>query len=242
MLVVVGLLVLIGTQAMPWLSPRQAQKGEPEASKAAAAPSTSPSTNPAEAATTSPATSPVAPPGPDAKPSPMAPPESAKPAAPKLPEEDAAKTVPQRRPARAAAAVPQPVTVISSPGGATAILDGRSETACTTPCDLDATPGHHTVTVSLPGYGTESREVDAGPGPMEMPAIVMRAQGGTLMLTSVPPGASISIDGKRISQATPAQIALKPGSHNIEVEKDGKQTARSVEIRNGVISYLKITF
>jgi uncharacterized membrane protein len=147
-----------------------------------------------------------------------------------------------RRPQRAAPAVPQPVTVISSPGGATAILDGRSETACTTPCDLDATPGRHSVTVNLPGYGVESREVDVGSGPMEMPAIVMHTQSGTLMLTTTPSGASISVNGKRLSQTTPAQIPLAPGTYNIEVEKDGKQSARSVEIRNGVISYLKVTF
>ncbi|MGO9262472.1 MAG: protein kinase domain-containing protein [Bryobacteraceae bacterium] len=260
MLVVVGLLVLIGTQAMPWLSPRQARQGETEASKRAAErqpstapptptstvpstePSTVPSTVPSTPPSTNPAEPPATPPVNEAKPSPMPPPESAKPASRKPPEEDTPKEVPARRPPRAAPAVPQPVTVISSPGGATAILDGRSETACTTPCDLDATPGRHSVTVNLPGYGMERREVDVGPGPMEMPAIVMHVQGGTLMLTTAPSGASISVNGKRLSQTTPAQLPLAPGTYSIEVEKDGKQSARSVEIRNGVISYLKITF
>jgi hypothetical protein len=122
------------------------------------------------------------------------------------------------------------------------MLDGRTATACTTPCDLDATPGRHTVTVNLPGYGAESRDVDVGNGPMEMAAFMMRAQTGTLMLTSAPSGATILVNGKRLSQTTPAQLQMPAGTYNIQLERDGKQSARAVDIRNGVISYLKITF
>lgn len=176
------------------------------------------------------------------------PPEASK-AAPKKAEkaeqETAAREAPGEaslRKAQKAAPEPQPVTVISSPGGAIAMLDGRTETACTTPCDLDATPGRHSVTVNLAGYGLERREVDVGPGPMEMPAIVLHAQGGTLMLTSTPTGATIAVNGKRLQQTTPAQLPLAPGTYKIDVQKDGKQSTRSVDIHNGVITYLKITF
>jgi serine/threonine protein kinase len=274
MLVVVGLLVLIGTQAMPWL--RQAPKADSDAAAnppaeqqpaggaPPAAPSgppatsgtalsanagqslpTSPAAPPATAPGTTPATAPSAPaqnPQLEEKPSPLAPTIPVKPAPQKLPEEDAPKPTPVRRTARPTPPEPQPVTVISSPGGATAILDGRQETACTTPCDLDALPGRHTITVSLSGYGAERREVDVGTGPVEMTAIVLHAQTGTLMLTSTPPGAAILINGKRLSQTTPAQIPLAPGNYNIQVEKDGKQSTKSVDIRNGVISVLRITF
>jgi len=253
MLVVVGLLVLIGMQAMPWLSPRQYPKTDtaappvaeaPKPPPSAANPATqSPATSPDQTAapsTTPPATAPQTAPPVEAKPSPLSPPESAAKTTPKSAEPTKEAAV--RRANRPAPAEPQPVTVISSPGGASAVLDGRSETGCTTPCDLDATPGRHTVTVSLQGYGTERREVDVGPGPMEMPAIVLHAQDGTLMLTSTPLGAAISVNGKRLSQSTPAQLHLAAGTYNIEVEKDGKQMTRSVEIRNGVITTLKITF
>ncbi len=266
MLLVVGLLVLIGTQAMPWL--RQAPKSDADSSQAPAdqqqltAPATGapgPSTpgapraaNPGDSAAAPPAgnpatpvassgTAPVVPPQ-EAKPSPMAPPESAKPA-PQKPEEAPVETPARRAPRSVPAAEPEPVTVISSPGGATAILDGKEETACTTPCDLDATPGRHVVTVSLPGYGMERREVMVDAGPQEMPAIVLHQQSGTLMLTSMPSGAAILVNGKRYSQTTPAQIQLPPGSYTIQVEKDGKQSpGKSVDIRNGVISLMKITF
>ncbi len=253
MLVVVGLLVLIGTQAMPWLSTKHAQNADTDASQppekqAATTPPVAvpaaPATNPTEPAATPPAAAggsptPAAPPPVEEKPSPMTPPEPVKPASQKLPEEEMPRQTPARR---VAAAEPQPVTVITSPGGAKATLDGRDETACTTPCDLNATPGHHSVTIELSGFGMERRYFDVGTGPMEISAIVLHAQGGTLMLTSAPSGALILVNGKRLPQTTPAQLQLAPGSYSIEVDKDGKQTTKSVEIHNGVISYLKITF
>jgi len=265
MLVVVGLLVLIGTQAFPWLSHKQqasnpdtsAENGPgsgPEGATAAPSPSTPPAptpgnpsgaaskasetpANPAAAAQTP---QPTAPSTSAEKPSPM-PKEPAKAVARKADSGDLESPPPRKAP-KVPPAEAQPVTVISSPGGATAMLDGRNETACTTPCDLQATPGRHSVTVNLAGYGMERREVDVGPGPMEMPAIVLHAQGGTLMLTSSPAGAVIAVNGKRISQTTPAQLPLAPGSYSIAVERDGKQATRSVDIHNGVITYLKITF
>jgi len=145
--------------------------------------------------------------------------------APKIP----ARTVPLR----------PSVTVVSSPSGATAMLDGRSDIACTTPCSLDAMPGRHVILLTMQGYETERREVDLGSGPVELPAVILRAPGGTLLLTTVPAGASIAVNGKKVSQITPAQLSLPPGTYNITVEKDGKQSTRPVEVRNG-LSYLKI--
>ena len=133
----------------------------------------------------------------------------------------------------------QPVTVISSPGGATAELDGRSETGCTTPCSIDASPGRHALAITMPGYQIERREIDVGSSPQELPAIVLHAPGGTLMLTSVPSGAAILVDGKRLPQTTPAQIPLSLGSHKVTVQMDGRETTQTVEIRAG-ISTLRI--
>jgi hypothetical protein len=133
-----------------------------------------------------------------------------------------------------------PVAVISSPGGATATLDGRSETACTTPCSLDAAPGRHTVAIAMPGYQMERRDVEVGSGPVEMPPVVLRSHAGTLMLSSDPAGASVEVNGRRVPQTTPAQIPLAPGSYQITVEKDGRQSTSTVEIRNGEIKSLRV--
>jgi serine/threonine protein kinase len=259
-LVVVGLLVLIGTQAMPWLSRKpQASNSQPPTTTAetqakpaapvaespkepAAVPSAgSAGGSSAGRATGSPESAAATPPIQEEKPTPM-PAEPPKTAPRKPAPDDSGRDVVPARKVQKAVAASQPVQVVSSPGGATATLDSRAETACTTPCELDASPGRHTVTVNMAGYGMERRQVDVGTGPVEMPAVVLHAQGGTLMLTSTPSGATIAVNGKRIDQTTPAQLPLAPGTYNIEVEKDGKQSVRSVDIHNGVITYLKIAF
>jgi serine/threonine protein kinase len=224
-LVTGGLIALIALQAPPWLTstgkeaepPRQAEAPKtPEPPKAEPPKAEPPPQQPPAA-------------GDDAKPSPLTP---AEPAAPR-PE-------PPRRPAQPVAAAVQPITIISSPGGARAMLDGRSDAVCTTPCSVDAAPGRHTIAVTLDGYQTEYREVDVSTGPVEMTAVVLRARGGTLMLTSVPLGAKVLVNDKPIGQLTPARIPLAPGSYKITVELDGRQASQTVQIGAGM-SILKIT-
>jgi serine/threonine-protein kinase len=170
----------------------------------------------------------------------------------KAPPETAAKTEPvepakQPPPAesvRKAAPVPfsqpQPVQVITSPGGATAILDGQRSTACATPCSLTATPGRHTISVSMPGYQVERRDVEVGTGPLELAPMILRAPYGTLMLSSVPEGAAVTVNGKRIPQVTNTQLQLPPGSYRITVEKDGRQGTGTVDIHNDEIRTLRL--
>ena len=69
---------------------------------------------------------------------------------------------------------------------------------------------------------------------MELAPVVLRRVGGTLMLTSVPDGAAISVDGKRIDQLTPAQIPLALGVYSIMIEKGGRQATEQVEIKSGM--------
>jgi hypothetical protein len=54
------------------------------------------------------------------------------------------------------------------------------------------------------------------------------------MLSSVPSGASVSVDGKKIDMVTPAQIPLTAGTYSVTVEKDGKRSTEKVEITNGI--------
>jgi hypothetical protein len=174
------------------------------------------------------------------KPSPMPPPEPTPVVKHVAVEPDSPPKQPLRRPASRPIAVAQEITLVTSPAGATATLDGSPDLTCITPCSLDALPGRHNIAFTLPGYQIEHREVEIGSGPIELAPVILRAPGGTLMLTSIPLGASISINGKKLSQVTPAQIALAPGSYRITVEKDGKQTTEPVEIQNGKFNYLKI--
>jgi serine/threonine-protein kinase len=160
------------------------------------------------------------------------PPKEAVKSAAREPSTPAPKT--ERPAATVRPAVPPEVSFLSSPGGATATLDGNPSLACSTPCSLRAAPGRHTLAVSLPGYQIERREFTVGTGPMELTPVALRRAGGTLMLTSVPDGAAISVDGKRIEQLTPAQIPLALGVYSIMIEKGGRQATEQVEIKSGM--------
>jgi serine/threonine protein kinase len=267
---VTAVLAAIGWKAGPWLAqntrsetpsvasqsksaPPASSTSEPTPAAAPAVASTKPesikpsppktaqgetATTPTPQAATAPAQTPAVPVRPDqTKPSPMPParpsPALAAEETPRLPAKQAAP-----RPPVAAA---QSVTVVSSPSGATATLDGSPDTACTTPCSLPALPGRHAISFVLQGYDVERREVEIGTGPQELPPVILRAPGGTLMLNTTPPGASISVNGKKLPQTTPAQIPLAPGKYTITVEKDGKQVTRSVDVGTS-ISYLKLQF
>ena len=229
-LVTGGLIALIALQAPPWLS-SVGKQAEAPAAKSEAPKSEVPKVEAPKTVETAPPPASVPAKGEEAKPSPIAP---AEPAAPR-PE-------PPRRagPGAPAAVAAQPITIISSPGGARAMLDGRSDAVCTTPCSVDAAPGRHTIAVTLDGYQTEYREVDVGTSPVEMTAVVLRARGGTLMLTSVPQGAKVLVNDKPIDQLTPARIPLPSGSYKITVEHEGRQASQNVQVGAG-ITYLKIT-
>jgi hypothetical protein len=92
----------------------------------------------------------------------------------------------------------------------------------------------------MPGYQVEHREVEVGTGPLELPPMILRAPYGTLMLSSVPEGATITVDGKRIPQVTNTQLQLPQGTHRITVEKNGRQGSSTVDIHNDEIRGLRL--
>ena len=185
----------------------------------------------------------AAPPGPvvqsppaEPRPTPRNPKETTKETAKDTPKDIG--PAPHRPPLRNAAA-PQDILVTSSPAGATATLDGNPAAACTTPCSLSAAPGNHTIAVTMVGYQIEHRYVAVLSAPLELPPVVLRASGGTLMLTSDPAGATVLVNGRPIPQVTPVQIPLSLGTYTVTVEKDGRQVTEKVEVHNG-INYRKI--
>ena len=257
-LMAAALLALIGWQAAPtWLMPggrgraAAGRTGTPEApqtsvaadSKRATPQQPAPASGPSAVAESKPSPIPAAPAA-DEETKPAEEPakpldEAAQPPAQAAPQRPPA--TPVRRATPAAAPEPAELTVITSPAGATATLDGRREAACSTPCSLDAAPGRHTVSIAMAGYQPEHREVAVGSGPLELPMVILRAAQGTLWVTSSPVGAAITINGKRFPQTTPAQIPLPPGSYRVLVEKDGARNTAALEIRNGETKVLKVS-
>ncbi len=257
-LVAAAVLALIGWQTAPsWLTP-----GGRKGAAAAGSPTPAASQAAVDAKTKPTTPQPPAPPSPalsaaQNKPSPLtnAPAtagetkpaeEPAKPpdASPVLATQKNAQPQPEppaRKSTLALPPDPAEVTVITSPAGATATLDGRRETACPTPCSLDAAPGVHTVSIAMAGYQSEQRRLAIGSGSMELPMVILRATQGTLWVTSTPAGASITINGKRFPQTTPAQIPLPAGSYRVLVEKDGAQKTAALDLRNGETKLMKVS-
>ncbi len=167
------------------------------------------------------------------KPSPFAPPVQTPPEPEAAPEKTPVAIV------RVPVARVQDVWVTTNPPGAKAVLDDNLAQACQTPCMMHAPTGVHRLTVSQAGYENESREVRIGDTAMDVPPIALRRPSGTLMLTTVPSGARVLIDGKPMPQVTPAQITLAPGSYSVTVEKDGKSRMQRVEVQDSLI-YLRI--
>jgi hypothetical protein len=93
----------------------------------------------------------------------------------------------------------------------------------------------------MAGYQPEHRDIAIGASHVEIPPVVLRAPSGTLMITSVPDGAVITLNGRKLPEATPAQISLAPGTYKVTVGKDGQEASSSVEIRDNITSYLRIT-
>jgi serine/threonine protein kinase len=237
-LVVAGLLVLIGWQAMPWLTPppvRQDPQLRAQAPVSTPAPvETPPATvpTPAPAPAETPTAVTAAPAPEDAKPSALGQPPQPQPQPPPKKE---------RVVETASGGAPQEVQVLSSPSGATARLDGNPAISCTTPCTLSASPGRHTVVISAPGHLMESREIIVGHGPLEMTPVMLRQSGGTVMLSSTPDHATVTVNGRRYDQLTPATLTLAPGSYQITVEKDGRQFTDTVVVKEGLTVYRKVT-
>jgi serine/threonine-protein kinase len=246
-LVAGGLIALIALQSPQWLSlgkedAKETSKDAPadtakkETPKSESPPAASPAQPPPATATAPEAGQAPSPSSPrleakpdDTKPSPLGPPER------KAPAEQERPSPP---PARGSAA--QPITIISSPGGAKAMLDSRPDAVCTTPCSVDAAPGRHTIVVTLAGYQPEHREVDVSTGPVEMPAVVLRVTGGTVMISSDPKGAAVLVNGKPTGRVTPVDLKLAPGTYTVTVELGGRQSTQTVQVGTG-ISLLRFT-
>jgi serine/threonine-protein kinase len=225
-LVAAALVVLIAWQAAPWLT---------ESSPKAPVTQTQP-----------PAPRPASPPAPapeEKKPSAMPPPQTTPERGPipaPVTADEHTRPAPRQTAPDLSSSPYLKVSVATIPPDATAMLDDRPDTACTTPCALDATPGQHMVSISREGYQTEHRPVTVASTAVEIPTVALRVPGGVLMLASVPAGARVFVNGTASDQVTPAKLVLRPGKYDIAIEKDGKRSSKEVEIQNGTTHYEKI--
>ena len=245
-LVATGLVGMIAWQAAPWLidsgrSQQAESKSPPKRETSTPTPTPAPAVE---------KPSPVTPPPPETTPPPK-PPESTTPETPAAeakpepkPEAEPSKPSPSKSAERrvSAATLPQAVGIVTTPAGALAAIDGRSSASCHTPCTLTVAPGRHFIEVTQPGYQTVHREITVTDGPQDVAPIVLQPYTATLLLSSEPRGATITVNGKPYEKTTPAQLTLPPGTYTITVSKDGKSETRVVQLQNGNMKGLKIDF
>jgi serine/threonine protein kinase len=182
-----------------------------------------------------------------------APPETTVPEKPAVekPAQSSQAEPPPQSPKPVARAIPPPVIApksdaeqsvqfVTDPPNAQMTIDGNSVQVCKTPCMLPLSPGRHSLSVSLDGYRPYPRVFNV---PQEREIFLQLSKaGGTLSVTSNPPGATIEINGEMQSKRTPAIFNYVPGSYRVKVSRNGAYLEFDVQLRDGEFVNKKVDF
>jgi endonuclease YncB( thermonuclease family) len=128
-------------------------------------------------------------------------------------------------------AVAATLIVDSAPPGATIRIDDSPVGA--TPLQEWVAPGKHQLQATLDGYQPQSLSIEPGAGQTLREELKLAALPATLVVSTAPPGAAVSIDDNPVG-AAPLQKQLEPGAHQIRANLEGYQPeSRSVSLRAG---------
>ena len=137
----------------------------------------------------------------------------------------AAAPAPTTVPAAAATASGR-VRVESDPAGATVAVDGAPRGVApveVTGLDL----GSHEVKAELKGYDPKTESVvltsDAPSSQVKLALTRAAPTNGSADIRSNPPGATVTVDGAAIGYTPLTSWKLKPGTHKVQIEKDGHE-------------------
>lgn len=118
--------------------------------------------------------------------------------------------------------IPGQLAIDSTPQGAQVQIDGATDPSWVTPFTLtNIQPGQHTITVSKPGYATDTRTVSITSANRATAQVHLALLVATLVVKSNPPGASVYIDGRDMNAKTPAQVSVDKGQHLVLVRLSG---------------------
>lgn len=118
--------------------------------------------------------------------------------------------------------IPGQLAIDSTPQGAQVQVDGASDPSYVTPFLLTSLPpGQHSITVTKPGFGTDSRTVNVTSANRTTTVIHLAQLMATLIVKSDPQGANIYVDGRDVGTKTPAQVSVDKGQHVILVRLPG---------------------
>ena len=128
--------------------------------------------------------------------------------------------------------------LVTSPPGASLVVDGNPAYACTSPCSVDLPRGRHTIAATLDGY-RRTLKIFETPGETEIFLNLDRTS-GSVVVRSDPRGATILVDGETWKEKTPSLLLLPTGRHSIEVIYEDQRETHEVLIRESVITNLVV--
>jgi serine/threonine protein kinase len=119
---------------------------------------------------------------------------------------------------------PGTVHLTVTPGDAAVTMDGKAIVGSSPFVVNQVVPSvQHEVIVSKTGYRSWSTQFELQAGEtMQLPSVNLEGIESGFALDSVPSGATVFVDSKRLQQATPVRVAdLGPGDHQIRLEAQG---------------------
>jgi hypothetical protein len=126
------------------------------------------------------------------------------------------------------------VLLRSVPPGATVYIDDERQDR-KTDAEFVLKAGKHKLQVELEDFDLMDREVEVQAGQEATEIFRLKAakpRFETIPISSLPPGATVSIDGKIQKKKTPAAFVFKVGRHRVKVEHPGYEPA---EDRNFIV-------
>jgi formylglycine-generating enzyme required for sulfatase activity len=132
------------------------------------------------------------------------------------------------------------IALASDPSGASVLVNAqfRGQTPLTLSLVGDS---DYQLTVSKAGYKTDSRRVRVEGGRSANLAVRLEPELGTVFLTTNPPGATLTVNGRASGSAT-QRLSLQTVPQTIEIAKDGYETFKTTFTpQHGVPKQLDVT-
>lgn len=148
------------------------------------------------------------------------------------------------------------ISVTSDPPGAHVEIDG-ADTSKITPAQIPVAEGQHTVVLRLAGYREAQANAQVEKGqiynlPQRLVSVTQQTTDasstpppiptgkGLVDFVTVPPGASIFIEGRRANVTTPAHNVFPVGNYSVELRMSGyKPLQRMVHVEDGKTSTVR---